>query len=206
MRDIDKLYFPKESIQLSVQNELKGIKPVYVQHLGRQRIPTLFPHLLATIAKMGFEKVDFISSNPWDFSDELIHVIATQPNISRLIHLPVQSGDTNVLRRMNRWYSREDYISLVKKLRSKVPNIQLTTDIIVGFCGETEEEFLNTYELAKEIGFSRAYIAMYSSRPMTAATKVFADDVPHSEKKRRWQMLEDLINQPNLTRMKTLSI
>lgn len=206
MRDMDKLYFPKEKKQLSLQKEIKDIKPVYVQHLGRQRIPTLFPHLLATIAEIGFEKVDFISSNPWDFSDELIDIIAKHPNISRLIHLPVQSGDTNVLRRMNRWYTRDEYLNLAKNLKLKIKDLKLTTDIIVGFCGETEEEFLNTYKLAKEIGFSRAYIAMYSSRPMTAATKVFSDDIPHPEKKRRWQMLEDFINQPNLTRMKTLSI
>lgn len=206
MRDIKTTYFPSEKKQESVPEELKNIKPVYVKHLGRQRIPTLFPHLLQTVAQMGFQKVDFISSNPWDFSDELIDVIAQNVNISRLIHLPVQSGDTNVLRRMNRWYTREEYIHLVKKLREKVPDLQLTTDIIVGFCGETKQEFESTVELAKQVGFERAYIAMYSTRPITAASKVFSDDVPHPEKKRRWTVLENLINKSHLQDMAQLSI
>lgn len=171
----------------------------YVKHLGRLRIPTLFPHLLREICKIeGIMEVDFISSNPWDFSDDLIAVIARNPKISRHIHLPVQSGDTDVLRRMNRWYTREEYLALVKKLRAKVPGVTLSTDIIVGFCGETKLQFDNTVALAKEVGFTKAYVAMYSDRPHTAAHNAYADDVPHAEKKRRWQILEELINKTNL--------
>lgn len=193
IRDLNITYFePKVDV---------GDKKVtYVKHLGRQRIPTLFPHLLEEVAKMGFEKVDFFSSNPWDFSDDLIDVISRYPNISRLIHLPVQSGDDAVLKRMNRWYTADEYATIIEKLRSKVPEIKFTTDIIVGFCGETDEEFLSTVELAKKVSFEKAYLAMYSQRPMTAATKVMADDVPHEVKKQRWQILEDLINKPWLER------
>jgi len=190
MRDLDKIYFEKSKIKVKSQN----YKPIYVKHLGRYRIPTLFPYLLEEVAKLGFEKVDFISSNPWDFSDELIDVIAKYPNITRTIHLPVQSGDDNVLKRMNRWYSASDYIALISKIKNQIANIKFTTDIIVGFCGETDEEFENTVKLCKKVGFEKAYIAMYSPRPMTAATKVMKDDVPNMVKKKRWQILENLIN------------
>lgn len=174
-------------------------KVVYVKHLGRLRIPTLFPALLEAVSKIeGVEKIDFISSNPWDFSDELIDVIARNQNISRRIHLPVQSGDTAMLKRMNRWYTREDYLALVGKLRDKVPGVTISTDIIVGFCGETKKQFNNTVSLAKKVGFSKAYVAMYSDRPMTAAHKIYKDDVPHTEKKRRWEILEELINKTNI--------
>lgn len=179
-------------------------KPVYVTHLGKHRIPTLFPHLLEEVAKLGFEKVDFISSNPWDFSDELIEVIARNPNITRTIHLPIQSGDTEMLKRMNRWYTREEYLNLVQKLRSKVKGLKITTDIIVGFCGETEEEFQNTLDLVKKVDFEKAYISIYSQRPMTAATKLFADDVPHVIKEKRWLLLDEIINRPKLQKYQTL--
>jgi tRNA-2-methylthio-N6-dimethylallyladenosine synthase len=168
-------------------------KPVFVKHLGKSRIPTLFPHLLAEVAGMGFVKVDFISSNPWDFSDELIDVIAKNANISRLIHLPVQSGDTAVLKRMNRWYTREEYLELVAKLKKKIPHIKLTTDIIVGFCGETDLEFANTVDLVRQVDFEKAYVAMYSKRPLTTATRTMEDDVPYAVKKQRWDILEELI-------------
>lgn len=176
----------------------KKMKPIFVKHLGRFRIPTLFPHLLSAVAKLGFEKVDFMSSNPWDFSDELVCVIAENKNITRQIHLPIQSGDTNVLKRMNRWYTREQYLALVKKLKLKIPDVKLTTDIIVGFCDETEAEFQNTVDLAKTVGFEKAYVSIYSTRPMTAATKSLIDNVPYATKRQRWQILEDLINKPRL--------
>ncbi len=215
LRDIDKRYFtntnghsgkPKarpESLNDSgvadtpQNDELKGfklpngkiVKPVFVTHFNRLRIPTLFPYLLEDIGKIeGIEMIDFISSNPWDFSDKLIDVIAKNPKITRNIHLPVQSGSSSVLKRMNRWYTREDYLKLVKKLKSKVEKVQISTDIIVGFCGETEKEFTETVDLAKQVGFYKAYVAMYSDRPMTAAHKAFKDEISHKEKRKRWQV------------------
>lgn len=204
MRDLPKTYFKNNKIK-NLKFKIKNYKPVYVKHLGRYRIPTLFPQLLEEVAKMGFEKVDFISSNPWDFSDELIDVIAKNKNITRTIHLPVQSGDDNVLKRMNRWYTSEEYLALVKKLKLKIKNLKLTTDIIVGFCGETEEEFLNTVKLCKKVKFSWAFISQYSSRPMTAATKNFQDNVPHKVKEERWLILDKLINRPQLNKHSRLS-
>lgn len=176
----------------------KGLKPVYVKHLGRYRIPTLFPHLLGEVAKLGFEKVSFMSSNPWDFSDELIKTIATHPNITRTIHLPVQSGDNEILKRMNRWYTNREYLKIIAALKKYIPEVKITTDIIVGFCGETEEEFNNTVSLVKKVDFEKAYISIYSQRPMTSATKLFADDVPHAIKKARWLFLDKFINRPKL--------
>ncbi|MEK7127829.1 MAG: MiaB/RimO family radical SAM methylthiotransferase [Patescibacteria group bacterium] len=164
------------------------------KRMGRQRYSTLFPQLLEDVAKVDFEKIDFISSNPWDFSDELIDVIKRNKNITRDIHLPVQSGDDKILKLMNRWYTRDQYLELVKSLKFKVKGLRLSTDIIVGFPGETKEQFENTVDLCKKVGFYKAYISEYSDRPIAAAHKIFKDDVPHVEKKRRWLILENLIN------------
>jgi len=172
----------------------KEVRPVVVKHLNRHRIPTLFPHLLEAVAILpGVAKVIFMSSNPWDFSDELVDVIARNKNIDRLIHLPVQSGSNDVLKRMNRWYSRDEYLSLLEKIREKIPETRFTTDIIVGFPGETEEDFQLTLDLAQRAKFDKAYIAWYSPRPGTAASKL-PDDVPFPEKKRRWKELDMLVN------------
>jgi len=181
----------------------RTVRPVYVKHLGRLRIPTLFPSLLEEVAKMGFERVDFVSSNPWDFSDELISVIADNKNITRVLHLPVQHGSNAMIRRMNRWYTRESYIELIEKIRTAITDVQFTTDIVVGFCGETDEEFADLVSLCEEVGFYKGYVAMYSPRPMTAATRVMNDDVPHSIKKKRWKILDILINQPHVASFKS---
>ncbi len=202
MRDIDKTYFEDPQKHADEDEEVvhtytingKKIKPVYVKHLGRHRIPTLFPYLLEEVAKMGFDKIDFMSSNPWDFSGELIDVIAENKNITRTFHIAIQSGDNKVLKRMNRWYTSEEIIQLTTSIKEKIPEARFTTDIIVGFCGETDEEYGNTVKLAKAVGFDKAYISRYSQRPMTAATKVFADNVPPAVKKKRWEDLDAIIN------------
>ena len=192
-------YFKEKKLTHAFMRHGKQIEPTYVKHLGRLRIPTLFPNLLEEISEIGgIEEINFISSNPWDFSDELIAAIAKNNKISRHIHLPVQSGDSGMLKKMNRWYTREQYLDLVKKLKLHIPGVTISTDIIVGFCGETKEQFAQTAALVREVGFSKAYVSMYSDRPMTAAHKAFTDDVPHVEKKRRWLLLEELINKTNI--------
>lgn len=179
----------------------KVVKPVVVKHLGRYRIPTLFPYLLVEACKIkGIKTVKFISSNPWDFSDELIDVIAKNKKIDRNLHLAVQSGDDFVLKRMNRWYTRQEFIELVKKIKKKVKGAQVSTDIIVGFPGETDEQFKNTIKLAQEVNFAYGYVSKYSPRPNTAATKAFPDDISHAEKERRWHILDQLINHKGITR------
>lgn len=214
MRDIDKTYFENEKTLQSTNAPFtlsnlrtkftyngRSIEPVYVKHLGKLRIPTLFPFLLEDIAKMGFDEVSFISSNPWDFSDELINVISENKNITRTIHLPVQSGDDTVLKKMNRWYTQQEYLEIITKLKNKVPKVKITTDIIVGFPGETESQFENTVDLSRKVGFDKAYISIYSVRPMTGASKAMPDDIPHKIKKQRWQILENEINKKNLSRV-----
>lgn len=174
--------------------EEKKVEPVYVKHLGKSRIPTLFPHLLTEIARLGFTKVDFISSNPWDFSDELIQTIKDNPSITRTLHLAVQSGDDSMLKRMNRWYTAEEYINLHTKIKREIPEVKITTDFIVGFCGETDEEFENTVKLCKTVHFERAFISVYSDRRGTHAHKYLKDDVPHTVKEERWRTLDRLVN------------
>ena len=156
---------------------------------------SLFPRLLEEVAKKKLEKISFISSNPWDFSDELIKVIAKYKNIERLIHLPVQSGDDEILKKMNRNYTAKQYLQLVKKIRDKVPSVRFSTDIIIGFPGEDEKAFQNTVKLCKKVKFEIAYLNKYSPRKGTVSEKLYKDEIPQSEKKRRWKVLDELINQ-----------
>lgn len=182
----------KEKEQYQLPNgEL--VWPVMVKHLGRHRIPTLFPHLLAAVAEIpGVNKVTFLSANPWDFSDELIDVMAQHLNIDRLLHLPIQAGSDKIIKAMNRWYTRAEYLALIDRIRTRIPDIEITTDIIVGFPGETREDFEETLDLVKQVKFAKAFVAWYSPRPGTAALKM-ADDVDIHEKKRRFTELDHLI-------------
>jgi len=136
----------------------------------------------------------FTSPNPKDFSDELIDVIAKCKKITHYLNLPVQSGDNKILKRMNRNYTIEKYKNLVKKIRKKIPDITLSTDVIVGFPGETRKQFENTVKLFKQIKFDMAYIAKYSPRPQTTALKL-KDNVSKKEKKRREKVLFEILKE-----------
>lgn len=169
------------------------VEPVMVKHLGRHRIPTIFPQLLEAVATIpGVEKVSFLSSNPWDFSQVLIDVMARHKNVDRLLHLPVQAGSNKIIKAMNRWYTREEYLTLIDQIRAKVPDIRFTTDIIVGFPGETREDFEETLDLVCQVQFERVYIAWYSPRPGTAALKM-KEEIDIHEKKRRYTELDHLV-------------
>jgi tRNA-2-methylthio-N6-dimethylallyladenosine synthase len=159
-----------------------------------------FVKLLRAVSKIeGIQLVRFMTSNPWDFHDELIQEIADNPKIDKYIHLPVQSGSNTTLFRMNRGYTRENYLDLVEKLRKNIPNVVIGTDIIVGFPGETDEEFEDTVKLAKTADWKVGFVAMYSPRPGTAAWRIYQDDVPHTIKKKRWEILDKIINKDNLS-------
>ena len=168
-----------------------------VNSYGKDFSPTKinsFPKLLEKIAKIkGLNKIEFLSANPWDFSDELIKAIAENKNISQTIHLPLQSGDDEILRKMNRPYTAKQYLNLIKKIKKAVPEVKFTTDIIVGFPKESERQFQNTVKVCRRIGFKKAFIAKYSPRPNTLAAN-WLDDVSPSQKKQRWQILNKLIN------------
>jgi len=154
-----------------------------------------FVSLLQELSRLEkLKTIRFMTSNPWDFPDELIAEIANNPKLDKFIHLPVQSGSNSVLHRMNRGYTREKYLDVVNKLKKQVPDVQIGTDIIVGFCGETEAEFQETVDLAKEVVWAVAFIAQYSPRPGTAAWRLYEDDVPAATKKHRFQLLDKLIN------------
>lgn len=166
--------------------------------MGKKRFKSLFPKLLEEVAKKGFKKISFVSSNPWDFSDELIETIAKYENIDRLIHLPFQAGDDEILKKMNRGYTKAEYLELVGKIKSKIKDVRISTDIIVGFPGEDEAAFENTVDVCKKAGFDIAYINKYSPRKGTVSALTMKNDVPQAEKKRRWQVLEDLVNKHGL--------
>ncbi len=144
------------------------------------------------------EKINFLTSNPWDFADELIAEIAANPKVSRFIHLPVQSGSDRILSLMNRGYTRADFLDLINKIKKAIPDATFGTDIIVGFPGETAADFQQTVNLVKEVDFQVAFVAQYSPRPGTAAWRIYPDAVPAKVKKERFRILEELTNRPHL--------
>lgn len=149
---------------------------------------TSFATILEEVAKLGIPRLRFMTSHPWDFSEDMLRVIAKYPNIMKCIHLPVQSGNNEVLRRMGRRYTREEYLDLVRKIRQIIPGVALTTDIIVGFPNETEEQFLDTLTLCEEVRYNAAFTFIYSPRKGTPAAKM-PDDVTDSDKHDRFMRL-----------------
>lgn len=152
-----------------------------------------FPKLLKMVNDIpGNFWVRFISPNPKNFSNELIEIMAKSEKVAKYLNLPVQSGDNEILKKMKRPYTVSQYKTLIKKIREKIPEINLSTDVIVGFPGETKKQFENTVKLFKEMKFNMAYIAKYSPRPGTAAFQM-EDNVPLKEKKRREKILREII-------------
>lgn len=151
-----------------------------------------FAQLLREVGKTGIERVRFTSSNPHDLTDETIAAMADNPCVMPHLHLAVQSGSSRVLKAMNRKYTREQYLDLVGRLRAAMPGLALSTDIIVGFPGETEEDFEQTLSLVREVAFSSAYTFIYSPRPGTPAAKI-PDDTPHDVIQHRFERLADLV-------------
>ena len=145
-----------------------------------------FAQLLEAVAKIGPDlRVRFSTSHPKDISDEVIYTMAMYENICRHIHLPVQSGSDVMLEKMRRKYTREWYLERVRKIRSVIPDCGLTTDVIAGFCSETEEDHKATLSLMEEVGFDSAFMFQYSERPGTLAARKYPDDVPEETKTRR---------------------
>lgn len=148
-------------------------------------------------------RIRFSTSNPQDMHEEVLHVMAKHNNICKYIHLPVQSGSTSVLQRMNRQHTREEYFALIDKIKSIVPDIALSHDMIAGFCGETEEEHQDSLSLMEYVKFDFGYMFAYSERPGTPAHKKMEDDVPLEIKKRRLQEIIDLQHKHSFERMKS---
>lgn len=153
-----------------------------------------FIYLLEEIDKLhakGLVRLSFTSSHPKDMSDQLIEEMANLKTIMPYLHLPVQAGDNRTLKRMNRTYTVEHYRKIIEKLRKKIPGISISTDIIVGFCGETDEEFENTYNFFDEMDFEHGYISQYSERTGTTAARFIKDDISEAVKQERWDKLND---------------
>jgi tRNA-2-methylthio-N6-dimethylallyladenosine synthase len=151
--------------------------------------------LRAADGRPAIPRLRFVTSHPWDLSDRLISALADCPSVCEHLHLPVQSGDDAVLRRMGRQYTIEHYRERLDRIREAVPGITISTDVIVGFCGETEEQFQRTLALLEEVRYDQVFAAAYSPRPGTPATKL-ADDVPPDVKRRRLNEL--LANQERI--------
>lgn len=149
---------------------------------------TGFPTLMEMVAGLSPQlRVRFATSHPKDMSDELLAVMARNPNICLAIHLPMQSGSSSVLKRMNRKYTREDYMERIEAIRRILPGCAISTDIIAGFCGEAPEEHQETLDMMEWVGFDFAFMFKYSEREGTLAAKKYEDDIPEEEKTRRLQ-------------------
>jgi tRNA-2-methylthio-N6-dimethylallyladenosine synthase len=161
--------------------------------------PYEFPALIEEVAKVSpLLRVRFATSHPKDISDELIASIAANTNICKAIHMPVQSGSSRILKLMNRGYTREYYLERIAAIRKMIPDCAITTDIISGFCTETDEDHQQTLSLMQEVGFDAAFMFRYSERPDTLAAKKYADDVPDEVKARRLEEVIDLQQQLSL--------
>lgn len=164
-----------------------------------------FASLLESVAKTGIERVRFVTSHPWNFTDEMIDIIAKYDNIMPYIHLPLQSGSNNILRLMGRRYTKEEYLSLYEKIKNRVKNAAITTDIIVGFPNETEEDFQETLDVVEKCKYDGAFTFIYSPREGTPAARM-EDKVPKSVKEDRLHRLNEIINKySNMNNQKYLN-
>ena len=156
--------------------------------------PVTFAELLREINEIdGLERIRFMTSHPKDLSDELIYAMRDCDKVSKALHLPFQAGSNSVLERMNRRYTKEGYLALIDKLKKEIPDILLTTDIIVGFPGETEEDFEHTLDVVRKVGYSSAFTFIYSKRTGTPAAE-YEDQIPEDVTKNRFNRLLTLVN------------
>ena len=152
-----------------------------------------FATLLKAINKIeGIERIRFVSPHPKDFTDDVIEAIASCEKVCKLIHLPLQAGNTRVLKEMNRKYTKEQYLELVEKMKKAIPNLSLSTDIIVGFPGETEEEFEDTLDVVRKVKFEQVYMFIYSRRVGTPGDRM-PNQIPEEEKHKKFDKLKQLV-------------
>ena len=164
-----------------------------VQVNNKEMIVNSFATLLMAINEIkGIERIRFISPHPKDFTDDVIDAIKTSKHVCKQIHLPLQSGSTNILKAMNRKYTKEQYISLAEKIKKEIPEIVFSTDIIVGFPGETEKDFEDTLDVVRKIGFEQVFMFIYSRRVGTVADKM-EEQIPEEIKHKRFNKLKELV-------------
>lgn len=162
-----------------------------------------FATLLENVAKIGIPRIRFVTSHPWNFTDKMVDVIAKYDNIMPYVHLPIQSGSDEILKRMNRKYTIEEYKLLFDQIKKKVKNVAVTTDIIVGFPNETDEDFQKTLDIVNYCKFDGAYTFIFSPREGTAAARM-EDKITMQVKEERLQKLNELVNKYSLESNKKL--
>ncbi len=201
---------PSENILTEIKDLLdKGYKEIVLlgqnvnsygldkQKIGEQELS--FPQLLKQIDNLGQNFwIKYLTSHPYDMSDELIEVMKNGKNINPYLHLPVQAGADSMLQKMNRHYSIDSYKKLIYKIKNIMPELAISTDVIVGFSGETAEEFQATKQLLAELKYNMAYMSQYSERSGTVAARLYKDDVDKITKKQRWEELNTLMAQNSL--------
>ena len=188
-------YHSQTAITKTAQGLIKnGIKEITLIAQNVNSYPNFVGLLQKITALKGDFKVKFLTNHPKDFSDKLIEEMAKNPKIIKYVHLPFQAGDNTILKKMNRKYTRQDYLKLIAKIKKTMPEVVITTDIIVGFPGETKAQFTKTIEVMEKVGFKQAFIAKYSPRADTIAFRL-KDNVPLEEKQKREQILLKIIKE-----------
>jgi tRNA-2-methylthio-N6-dimethylallyladenosine synthase len=201
-RGIERSRPPEDILSEARAMVAQGVKEItllgqIVDRYGKDQ--PAYPNLAGLLIRLheieGLERIRFLTSHPNWMADELLDAVAELPKVMPHIEVPAQAGDDEVLEAMRRGYTAEDYRRLIARIRERIPGVSIATDIIVGFPGETEAQFMHTYELLAELKLDVAHLARYSSRPGTVATRRMQDDVPEAEKMRRFRMLEELQEQ-----------
>ena len=193
-RSVDSIINELQTLQENNYKEVTLLGQNVNSYDGRYNSETIdFPRLLQIVAEAAPEmRIRFTTSHPKDLSDALLSVMASYENIANHVHLPLQSGSNQILKKMNRKYTREWYLDRIAAIQSYLPDSGITTDVFVGFCSETEEDHRQTVELMKNVAFDFAFMFKYSQRPGTYAYNYLEDDVPEDTKKRRLQEIIDL--------------
>lgn len=195
VRGREKSREPQDIIEEIRHQVQAGVKEIMLLGQNVNSYANGFPELLRAVCKIdGLSRVRFMTSHPKDLSDELISVMAEEPKICKHLHLPVQSGSTEILSKMNRRYTKEQYLALVDKIRTAMPDISLTTDIIVGFPGETEEDFQDTLDIVERVQYDQAFTFIYSKRSGTPAA-VMENQIPEDVIRDRFDRLLTRINE-----------
>lgn len=182
-----------QNVNSYLRVEMENIKKGKIEDTGKYDKVNSFAKLLREINKIdGIERIRFVSPHPKDFTDDVIEAIRDCDKVCKLIHLPLQSGSTKMLKVMNRKYTKEQYLDLVNKMKKTIPNLALTTDIIVGFAGETEEDFEDTLDVVKKVGFEQVYMFIYSRRVGTPGDRM-ENQIPENIKHERFDRLKKLV-------------
>ena len=183
-----------QNVNSYLRSEMEAIKQgKLVDEDGDYQEVDSFAKLLKKINKIdGIERIRFISPHPKDFTDDVIEAIAECDKVCKYVHLPLQSGSTKMLKVMNRKYTKEQYLNLVEKMKNRIPNIKFSTDIIVGFAGETEEDFEDTLDVVRKVGFEQVFMFIYSRRVGTPGDKM-PNQVPEEIKHKRFDRLKELV-------------